>query len=176
MFKRVEKFFSGVVSGTSAESSSAPASDSAFGAGVPSEPAKQVRSYLFDQAEGLAGGAASMRLVGFCESPVAGKYFVADGRSMSGSSCFSEESGSGTVFSFNARRLTTRPVFHAPEHHTLLWFGAVSSTTTTRYTAYLQYEDGSGVVFVLKPCTQNVYYEVRGFLHPITRGFIQCKS
>ena len=88
MFKRVEKFFSGVVSGTSAESSSAPASDSAFGAGVPSEPAKQVRSYLFDQAEGLAGGAASMRLVGFCESPVAGKYFVADGRSVSGSSCF----------------------------------------------------------------------------------------
>ena len=152
MIKSFGKFISGVVSGTSSECSSASASGSTFGASVPSEPAKQVDSYSFDGATGLAGGAggaASMMLVGFCKSPVAGKYFVADARSMSGSSCLSEL-GSGKVFSFNARRRTAKPVFHAPKHHTLLWFGAVG-TTATRYAAYLQHEDGSGVVFILQP-------------------------
>ena len=156
MFGRLGKLISGVVSGTggerSGDSSSAASASAAFGASVASEPAKQVDSYSFDGATGLAGGAggaASMMLVGFCESPVAGKFFVADARSVSGSGLLSS-SGSGAVFSFNARRRTAKPVFHAPKHLTMLWFGAVG-TTATRYAAYLQLEDGSGVVFILQP-------------------------
>lgn len=153
MFGRLGKLISGAISGSggesssSASSSSAASGSSAFGAGVPSEPAQLVESYSFEGAAGLAPGAgkASVMIVGFCESPVAGKYFVADARAVT-----APGSGAGAVLSFNARRRTSKPVFHAPKHHTLLWFGAVG-TTSTRYAAYLRLEDGAGVVFILEP-------------------------
>ena len=147
MFGRLGKLIFDVVSGSGGEGTGDSLSSAASASA--SEPAKHVENYSFDRSAGLAGGAAAMMVVGFCESPVAGKYFVADARSVSGSGPLSG-SGSGVVFSFNARRQTVKPVYHTPKHHTMLWFGAVG-TTATRYAAYMRLEDGSGVVFILQP-------------------------
>ena len=90
---------------------------------------------------------SSVSVIGLCESPNEGTYFVADART-------------GGVLSFDARRGTTRsqPVFHAPKDMTLLWFGSLGPTAA-RYGAYLRREDGSGLVLILQPVCSNGYVE-----------------
>ena len=90
---------------------------------------------------------SSVSVIGLCESPIEGTYFVADART-------------GGVLSFDALRRTTRsqPVIHAPKDMALLWFGSLGPTAA-RYGAYLRREDGSGLLLIFQPVCSNGYVE-----------------